>query len=62
MIQVAISPSTLLNEGICVEDIEGLRLFKFTEALQAKLEELLEKTNWTPYLQKKQTNSTASMS
>lgn len=43
MIQVAISPSTLLDEGICVEDIEGLRLFKFTEALQAKLEELLQK-------------------
>ena len=43
MIQVSISPSTLLDEGICVEDIEGLRLFKFTEALQAKLEELLQK-------------------
>ena len=43
MIQVAISPSTLLDEGICVEDIEGLRLFKFTEALQSKLEELLKK-------------------
>ncbi len=43
MIQVAISPSTLLDESICVEDIEGLRLFKFTEALQTKLEELLKK-------------------
>lgn len=43
MIQVAISPNTLLNEGICVEEIEGLRLFKFTEALQTKLEVLLQK-------------------
>lgn len=43
MIQVAISPNSLLDEGICVEDVGGFRLFKLTEVLQAKLEELLEK-------------------
>jgi hypothetical protein len=41
MIQVAISPSSLLDEGVCVEEIDGLRLFKFTETLQARLENLL---------------------
>jgi hypothetical protein len=42
MIQVAISPASLLDEAVCVEDVEGFRLFKFTETLQARLEELLE--------------------
>ena len=41
MIQVAISPASLLDEGVCVEEIDGLRLFKFTEAFQARLESLL---------------------
>jgi hypothetical protein len=41
MIQVAISPSSLLDEGVYVEEIDGLRLFKFTEILQARLENLL---------------------
>ena len=41
MIQVAISPSSLLDEGVCVEEIDGLRLFKFTENLQSRLECLL---------------------
>ena len=41
MIQVAISPSSLLDEGVCVEEIEGLRLFRFTETFQARLESLL---------------------
>jgi hypothetical protein len=41
MIQVVISPDSLLNEGICVEEIDGLRLFKFTEAFQTRLERLL---------------------
>jgi hypothetical protein len=41
MIQVSISPSSLLDEGVCVEEIDGLRLFKFTETLQARLENLL---------------------
>lgn len=43
MIQVAISPNSILDEGICVEDVNGLRLFKLTETLQAKLEALLKK-------------------
>ncbi|MGD1930558.1 MAG: hypothetical protein ACFB12_16770 [Leptolyngbyaceae cyanobacterium] len=43
MLQVSISPSALLDEGICVENIDGFRLFKFTEALQSKLETLLKK-------------------
>lgn len=43
MIQVAISPTSLLDESICVEIIEGLRLFKFTETLQQKFETLLIK-------------------
>jgi hypothetical protein len=43
MIQIAISPNALLDEGICVENVEGLRLFKFTEAFQTKLEGLLVK-------------------
>ena len=42
MIQVAISPASLLDEAVCVEEVEGLRLFKFTEILQARLEALLE--------------------
>ena len=43
MIQVAISPNSLLDESICVEDVGGLRLFKLTETLQSKLEELLRR-------------------
>jgi hypothetical protein len=41
MIQVAISPSSLLDEDVCVEGIDGLRLFKFTETFQSRLENLL---------------------
>jgi hypothetical protein len=41
MIQVAISPSSLLDESVCVEEIDGLRLFKFTETFQSRLESLL---------------------
>jgi hypothetical protein len=43
MIQIAISPTSLLDESIRVEIIEGLRLFKFTETLQQKFETLLTK-------------------
>ena len=42
MIQVAISPTALLDRGIRVETIEGLRLFKLTDELQTRLEYLLE--------------------
>jgi hypothetical protein len=33
MIQFAISPFSLLDEGICVEEIDGLSLFRFTARL-----------------------------
>jgi hypothetical protein len=41
MIQVTISPASLLDEGVLVEDVDGLRLFRFTETFQARLELLL---------------------
>jgi hypothetical protein len=41
--QVVISPQSLLETGIRVEKIDDLRLFKFTDDLQGKLEELLVK-------------------
>lgn len=41
MIQVAISPDSLLNDSVCVEEVDGLRLFRFTESLQSRLETLL---------------------
>ncbi|MCT7953311.1 hypothetical protein NG798_26280 [Ancylothrix sp. C2] len=43
MIQVVISPQSLLETGIKVEKVDNLRLFKFTEELQSRLEDLLEK-------------------
>jgi hypothetical protein len=42
MIQVVISPQPLLETGIKVEKVDNLRLFKFTDELQTRLEELLE--------------------
>jgi hypothetical protein len=41
MIQVAISPASLLDEGVRVEEVDGLRLFRFTDVFQARLETLL---------------------
>jgi hypothetical protein len=41
MIQVAISPASLLDEGVRVEEVDGLRLFRFTDAFQTRLEILL---------------------
>jgi hypothetical protein len=41
--QVVISPQSLLETGIRVEKVGDLRLFKFTEDLQDKLEELIAK-------------------
>jgi hypothetical protein len=43
MIQVMISPQSLLETGIKVEKVDNLRLFKFTDELQSHLEDLLEK-------------------
>ncbi|MGL4379397.1 MAG: hypothetical protein ACRCT1_23370 [Microcoleaceae cyanobacterium] len=43
MIQVVISPQSLLETGIKVEKVDHLRLFKFSDELQSRLEDLLEK-------------------
>lgn len=43
MIQVTISPQSLLETGITVETVDNLRLFKFTDELQSRLETLLDK-------------------
>lgn len=43
MIQVKISPPSILQKGIKVEKVEQLSLFKFTDDLQLRLEELLER-------------------
>jgi hypothetical protein len=43
MIQVVITPQSLLETGIKVEKVDNLRLFKFTDELQSRLEDLLEK-------------------
>ncbi|MCC3406764.1 MAG: hypothetical protein JGK17_14455 [Microcoleus sp. PH2017_10_PVI_O_A] len=37
-----ISPQSLLGTGIKVEKVDNLRLFKFTDELQSRLEDLLE--------------------
>ena len=42
MIQVKISPPSLLEKGIKVEKVDHLNLFKFTDELQERLEQLLE--------------------
>ncbi len=42
MIQVKISPPSLLEKGIKVEKVDHLNLFKFTDELQDRLEQLLE--------------------
>jgi hypothetical protein len=43
MVQVVISPPSLLKTGIRVEKIDDIRLFKFTHELQTRMEDLLEK-------------------
>ncbi|WP_448570369.1 hypothetical protein [Trichothermofontia sp.] len=43
MIQVVISPQSFLERGITVETVDNLRLFKFTDELQSRLEVLLDK-------------------
>jgi hypothetical protein len=43
MIQVMISLQSLLKTGIKVEKVDQLRLFKFSDELQSRLEDLLEK-------------------
>jgi len=43
MVQVVINPASLLETGIRVEKVDQLSLFRFTDALQSRLELLLEK-------------------
>lgn len=43
MVQVVINPASLLETGICVERVDQLSLFRFTDVLQSRLELLLEK-------------------
>jgi hypothetical protein len=43
MIQVVVSPQSVLETGITVEVVDNLRFFKFTDTLQDRLEGLLEK-------------------
>lgn len=43
MIQVVVSPQSVLETGITVETVDNLRFFKFTDALQDRLEDLLER-------------------
>jgi hypothetical protein len=43
MTNVVIKPSSLLTEGICVKRINNINLFKFTEELGLRMQELLDK-------------------
>lgn len=43
MVQVVISPQSLLKTGIRVEKVDGIRLFRFTDELQTRMEDLLGK-------------------
>jgi hypothetical protein len=55
MIQVVISPQSLLQTGIKVEKVDDLRLFKFTDELQTQLETLLEKNQTSALAPEEQT-------
>ena len=43
MTNVVVKPSSLLTEGIRVERINNINLFKFTEELGLRMQELLDK-------------------
>jgi hypothetical protein len=43
VVHIVISPPSLLKTGIRVERIDDIRLFKFTDELQTRMESLLEK-------------------
>ncbi len=59
MMQVMISPQSLLERGITVETVDNLRLFKFTDELQSCLEVLLEKNKLGALLPEEETELTA---
>ncbi|MBE9070901.1 hypothetical protein IQ260_30145 [Leptolyngbya cf. ectocarpi LEGE 11479] len=42
MTSTLLRPSTILPEGICVQRINNLTLFKFTEQLGDRMQELLD--------------------
>jgi hypothetical protein len=42
MVSILNKPSSLIHE-ICLEQVEGWKLFKFSESLQKRMETLLEK-------------------
>ncbi len=37
-----VQPSSWIDQGITIQTVRGLRLFKFTEELQLRFEELIE--------------------
>lgn len=41
--QLMVPPSFLMHSGIRISQVENLTLFKFTDELQSRMEELLEK-------------------
>lgn len=59
MMQVMISPQSLLERGITVETVDNLRLFKFTDELQSRLEVLLEKNKLRALLPEEEAELTA---
>ncbi|MEG4816412.1 hypothetical protein [Microcoleus sp. K5-D4] len=42
MVSILNKPSSLIHE-ICIEKVDGWKLFKFSESLQQRMEQLLEK-------------------
>ncbi len=42
MVSILNKPSSLIHE-ICIEKVDGWKLFKFSESLQQRMEKLLEK-------------------
>ena len=43
MTTTLIKPSAILPEGLCIQQIDNLTLFKFTDELGARMQELLDK-------------------
>ena len=43
MTSTLLRPSTILPEGICVQKVNDLMLFKFTETLGERMQELLDR-------------------
>ncbi|MEP0789927.1 hypothetical protein NDI42_12640 [Funiculus sociatus GB2-C1] len=42
-----INPSSLVSKGIQISQVDNLNLFKFTDELQSRMEELLQKKRLT---------------